>query len=279
MSRRADPVSLVAGLAVLVIGGLLLLDQEGVLDLSLGVFGAIVSAVIGTILLVSGLADGGRDAEPRAVPPPRASPATAPNAAGRRRLRRIRAPAAASIRSSSGSPSSSRWSSRAAPRSAAYVLAWIFMGEGDADPAPPTSTRSRRWSRGSRSRNWRVAAGVGFLTLSGPAAPARGGHLVVGRARLAADPRRVRRRHCCGGSRGARRRRRTEPRREPAGAVRGCPHRATEARRTGLADVYRGGFGVALVLGAALLFLYANGVLGQARDVVLAVVVAALALG
>jgi len=33
------------------------------------------------------------------------------------------------------------------------------------------------------------------------------------------------------------------------------------------------------VLGAALLFLYANGVLGQARDVVLAVVVAAVALG
>jgi signal transduction histidine kinase len=44
------------------------------------------------------------------------------------------------------------------------------------------------------------------------------------------------------------------------------------------ADVYRGGFGIALVLGAALLFLYANGALGQARDVVLAVVVAALAL-
>ena len=46
-----------------------------------------------------------------------------------------------------------------------------------------------------------------------------------------------------------------------------------------LADLYRGGFGVALVLGAALLFLYANGVLGQARDVVLAIVVAAVALG
>jgi signal transduction histidine kinase len=51
-----------------------------------------------------------------------------------------------------------------------------------------------------------------------------------------------------------------------------------EPRRSTIADVYRGGFGVALVLGAALLFLYANGALGRARDVVLAVVVAALAL-
>ena len=46
----------------------------------------------------------------------------------------------------------------------------------------------------------------------------------------------------------------------------------------GFADVYRGGFGVALVLGAALLFLYANGALGDARDVVLAIVVAGTAL-
>jgi len=58
----------------------------------------------------------------------------------------------------------------------------------------------------------------------------------------------------------------------------GLVRRDGEPRRTGVADVYRGGFGIALVLGAALLFLYANGALGQARDVVLAIVVAALAL-
>jgi signal transduction histidine kinase len=54
---------------------------------------------------------------------------------------------------------------------------------------------------------------------------------------------------------------------------------AEEAGGTsGIRDVYRGGFGIALVVGAALLFLYANGALGQARDVVLAVVVAGTAL-
>ena len=63
------------------------------------------------------------------------------------------------------------------------------------------------------------------------------------------------------------------------GSGEGRPAEALDAAaRTGFADVYRGGFGVALVLGAALLFLYANGALGDARDVVLAIVVAGTAL-
>jgi signal transduction histidine kinase/phage shock protein PspC (stress-responsive transcriptional regulator) len=45
------------------------------------------------------------------------------------------------------------------------------------------------------------------------------------------------------------------------------------------AGVYRGGFGVALVVGAGLLFLQTNGALGPARDVILAVVVVIVALG
>lgn len=61
MSRRVDSTSLAAGLAVLVMGVLLLLDQEDALSLTLGVFGALVAAVIGTILLVSGLSDGDRE--------------------------------------------------------------------------------------------------------------------------------------------------------------------------------------------------------------------------
>lgn len=61
MSRRVDPTSFAAGLAVLVMGVLLLLDQEDALELTLGVFGALVAAVIGTILLVSGLNDGDRE--------------------------------------------------------------------------------------------------------------------------------------------------------------------------------------------------------------------------
>lgn len=44
------------------------------------------------------------------------------------------------------------------------------------------------------------------------------------------------------------------------------------------AGVYRGGFGVALVVGAGLLFLQTNGALGPARDVILAVVVITVAL-
>lgn len=59
MSDRVDSVSLVAGLAMVTVGTLLLLDQEDVLNLSLGVLGAIVSAAIGVILIASGLAEGG----------------------------------------------------------------------------------------------------------------------------------------------------------------------------------------------------------------------------
>jgi hypothetical protein len=46
-----------------------------------------------------------------------------------------------------------------------------------------------------------------------------------------------------------------------------------------LRAVYQGGFGVALVVGAGLLFLQANGALSGARDLVLAFVVVALGLG
>ena len=100
---------------------------------------------------------------------------------------------------------------------------------------------------------------------------------MVRRVRLAADPRRRRRRPALAPVTNARR---PPPRlRAPgaAGVAEGRPPRqpAEAAGARGLADLYRGGFGVALVLGAALLFLYANGVLGQARDVVLAIVVAA----
>lgn len=59
MSSRVDTVSLVAGMAIAAIGALLLLDAEDVLNLSLGVVGAIASAVIGVILIASGLAEGG----------------------------------------------------------------------------------------------------------------------------------------------------------------------------------------------------------------------------
>jgi threonine/homoserine efflux transporter RhtA len=59
LSKRVDNVSLVAGLAIIGVGALLLLEQEDVIDLSLGVVGAVVAAVIGVILIASGLAEGG----------------------------------------------------------------------------------------------------------------------------------------------------------------------------------------------------------------------------
>jgi signal transduction histidine kinase len=46
-----------------------------------------------------------------------------------------------------------------------------------------------------------------------------------------------------------------------------------------LRAIYQGGFGIALVVGAALLFLQANGALSGARDLVLSLVVVALGLG
>jgi hypothetical protein len=55
VNRRPDRVSLAAGIGVIAMGVLLLADQEDALSLSLGLFGAIVSAVIGAILLISGI--------------------------------------------------------------------------------------------------------------------------------------------------------------------------------------------------------------------------------
>jgi uncharacterized protein (DUF697 family) len=59
VKRRVDSVSLVAGLAVVAVGVLLLLDQKDVVDISLGLAGAMIAATIGVILIASGLAEGG----------------------------------------------------------------------------------------------------------------------------------------------------------------------------------------------------------------------------
>ena len=55
MSRRADLTSLVAGLAVIALGVLLLLDAGGTVDLRLGVLGPAACAALGSILLASGM--------------------------------------------------------------------------------------------------------------------------------------------------------------------------------------------------------------------------------
>jgi hypothetical protein len=60
MSRRLDRVSLTAGLAMMALGALLVLDQAEAIDLSPGIAGAAVTAALGVILIASGLADEGR---------------------------------------------------------------------------------------------------------------------------------------------------------------------------------------------------------------------------
>lgn len=53
--RRPDPVALVAGVAIATLGTVLLLDNEGTLDLRFGAIAPITFAVLGVILLASGL--------------------------------------------------------------------------------------------------------------------------------------------------------------------------------------------------------------------------------
>jgi hypothetical protein len=55
-SRRPDPPSLVAGIAIALFGVVLLLDGLEVLDLRLAALGPLVCAIAGSILLASGLA-------------------------------------------------------------------------------------------------------------------------------------------------------------------------------------------------------------------------------
>jgi hypothetical protein len=55
--ERLDVVSLGSGLGLIVVGGLLLLDQAGSLELTIGLAAALMAALIGMILLLSGLND------------------------------------------------------------------------------------------------------------------------------------------------------------------------------------------------------------------------------
>jgi signal transduction histidine kinase/phage shock protein PspC (stress-responsive transcriptional regulator) len=165
---------------------------------------------------------------------------------------------------------------------AAYVLLWVFMDEGDRDPKPGDVNRFEAAIGRIPMANWRIAAGVGFLTLSfllvlreiglwwsdaaiWPLILAASGAALLWRQSNKNVP--------------------PTSSASPPGVAGSVEGPATDAPDfdppigSRVADIYRGGFGIALVVGAALLFLYANGALGQARDVVLAVVVAATALG
>jgi hypothetical protein len=52
---RPDVPALVAGLAVLALGGILLLDALGAIDLDFGSFAPLACAAVGAILLANGL--------------------------------------------------------------------------------------------------------------------------------------------------------------------------------------------------------------------------------
>jgi hypothetical protein len=53
--RSADVTSLVAGACIAALGVLLLLDAQGTLDMDFGVFGPVICAALGAILLASGM--------------------------------------------------------------------------------------------------------------------------------------------------------------------------------------------------------------------------------
>lgn len=54
-ARRPDVPTLVAGLALLALGALLLLHSQGAIELRLGALAPIACAAVGAVLLASGL--------------------------------------------------------------------------------------------------------------------------------------------------------------------------------------------------------------------------------
>jgi signal transduction histidine kinase/phage shock protein PspC (stress-responsive transcriptional regulator) len=150
----------------------------------------------------------------------------------------------------------------------AYAVLWFLLPAVGEDRAPLRGLRRR--APGS----WRTAAGVALLTLSGLLVLRQLGlwfsDAVVWPVVLAAFG--VALAWRLSGPR-------TDDAMAGPGAVDADAPAATDRRRE-LQGAYRGGFGVALIVGAALLFLYANGLLAGLGDLALTVlvVVAAIAL-
>jgi phage shock protein PspC (stress-responsive transcriptional regulator) len=168
-----------------------------------------------------------------------------------------------------------------------YIAGWLLLPPADGSPAIAARLRARPGA-------WQIGAGVGCLTLGGlltirelglwwsdaivwPFVLAAAGAAMLWRQTAA-------------------RRAGPEPTRSPRDGVQTVEHEPTVAaiEEPAIADerpplgsaipqrlrsIYQGGFGIALVVGAGLLFLQANGALSGARDLVLAFVVVALGLG
>jgi phage shock protein PspC (stress-responsive transcriptional regulator) len=164
-----------------------------------------------------------------------------------------------------------------------YVGAWLFMPAGPDEQ--PLAARLR-----TRPGSWQIAGGVGCITL-GALLTARelglwwsdaivwpfvlavtGGALLwresTKKPAAAPEPTRSPREGVSDVAAHAAPPAAADPARAPAAA-----------RREQLRSLYQGGFGVALVVGAGLLFLQANGALSGAKDLVLSFVVVGVALG
>ena len=164
----------------------------------------------------------------------------------------------------------------------AYIVAWLLLPAREDEPSIASKMRGRPGS-------WQVAAGVGCLTLAGlltaravgfwwndaivwPLVLAVSGGALLWRQSLSrpasdAPP--------------APSKPRATPEPPPTTPDAAAAEPAFDPGARFAEDLrahYRGAFGVALVIGAALLFLQANGALTGARDVVLAFVVTVLGL-
>lgn len=162
---------------------------------------------------------------------------------------------------------------------AGYVLAWIFMPAGSDGPGRRANRIEATLAR-IPVGNWRVAAGVGCLTLAlllvlrevgiwwsdhliWPVILAASGAALLWRQSGAMAPEPETGRSAS----------------EALRADRESPSRTERPAGAGLVDLYRGGFGVALVLGAALIALSGSGALDAASDALITSLVVVLAIG
>lgn len=248
---RIDGVSLVAGLALLALGSLLLLSTTGAATFDVALLAPAVATAVGAILLTAGL-------QPR---PDRASRAVAAEGLHRDPERRWLGGVCAGVAATLGvEPVIVRLGFVVAALAGGlgivlYAAGWALLPARRSDgAAPPTA-------RGVLA----VAFGVALLALAALlAVRATGvwvGDAVVWPAALVA-----------GGAALLWRRSRTEP----VIATPAAPRPRGETRRE---TISRTGVGVALVIAAGLIFLEFTGVLGAARDALLVALVAAAVLG
>jgi signal transduction histidine kinase len=270
LSRRGpDPVSLSGGVAVLALCVVLALDQAGAISLDIALAAAAICAAAGAILVISGLTHVGEGSGARR--------------SARRGGRGLRRDADRALVGGVLAGLARRLGIRVLGARIAFVviavlsggiallfyaLAWAAM-PADGEPRAVRGTRLGRIPRG-----WHLSAGAGLLTLTGllifrelgiwwsdrlvwPLVLAAAGvALLWGQTRSRAESASV-----------------AVPAAPPSSEV-----EQEERQASRIVELYRGGFGVALVVGAALLFLSSNDALGAARDAAFTAIVAIFAL-